>query len=124
MCIYIYYTVTHTTFMEKDSAYYMWQLLEQHGVVYRRKPEFLNEWNKHTLAEQRIIYQTIKEKINNGQFVNFYPDAAIRENVPKQKQQTLTYNEYYKQFGTDLERDGWKKVFIPEKRCTIYVKGR
>ena len=40
----------------------------------------------------------------------------------KPKQETLSYNEYYKRYGTTEEQDGWRRVFLPEEHKTIYVK--
>ena len=39
------------------------------------------------------------------------------------KQQTLSFKEYYARYGTTEETDGWRRVFLPERQTTIYVKG-
>ena len=110
MYLHILHSYTHN-FMEKDSAYHMWKLLEKHGVVYNRRPEFLIEWAKYSLQEQRIIYRTIRDKINNKAFVHYYPDAAIRENAPQQPQEEPTnYNGRRlpnKPTGTALYKGKW-----------------
>jgi hypothetical protein len=47
---------------------------------------------------------------------------AIRRFSQPPKPQTLSFNDYYTKFGTTEERDGWRRVFLPEKQKTIYVK--
>jgi len=66
-----------------DSFNFLWQLLEAHGVVYKRKAEASRVWSGYTLDEQRAIYRSIRDKLRAGAFVNFYPDLAILENAPK-----------------------------------------
>ncbi|MBR6167913.1 MAG: hypothetical protein IKQ50_05745 [Paludibacteraceae bacterium] len=45
----------------------------------------------------------------------------MEENARAPRQQTLSYAEYYKRFGTTKERDGWK-MENPTGNKVIYVK--
>ena len=56
-------------------------------------------------------------------FVHYNPVKAIRENVPKERrQQQLSFDDYYRTYGTTEEVDGWRRVFLPQLEKTIYVK--
>ena len=103
---------------------YIWALLEHHGnVAWKYKDEALRVWQTFNLDEKRFIYAGIKKKLATGQFVSYIPSKAIEENAPRNaKQKTLSYNDYYAKFGTDLELYGWKRVFLPDEQKTIYVK--
>jgi hypothetical protein len=80
---------------------FLWQLLDEHGVIPNLKAEALQLWNTFTLEERRAIYRAIREKLRAGKFVNFNPVKAIRDNAPKnQLPQSITLNEYYRRFGT------------------------
>ena len=101
-----------------------WKLVEHHGRVaafYKAECEYL--WTTYTPEQQEAIVRTIEHKLRTGRFVHFNPANAMRDNAPRTfQQQTLSYNEYYRTFGTTDEVSGWKKVFIPEQQKTIYVK--
>ena len=103
---------------------FIWLLLESHGVVPGKQHEAAQLWATFTTEQQREIYRTIRDKIQAGKFVHYNPVIALRENAPKQQQQQiLSYEDYYQQYRTTEEQDGWKRVYQPEKRTTIYVKG-
>ena len=107
----------------EDSFQHIWALFSNHGgVAYLYEAECARIWSEYSLEEQRQIYGSIRRKLQNGQFVNYNPVKAIRENAPKKKKQLLSFGEYYKRYQTTEEQDGWKMVFLPEKRTTIYVK--
>ena len=102
---------------------FLWQMLDEHGVIERYKGECFDLWNTFTLDQQRLIYKAIRDKLKAGQFVNYHPVKAVRDNIPKPpKYKILSYNEYYERYRTDLEQDGWHRVYQPEKQRTIYVK--
>ena len=106
-----------------ETFVFLWQLLESHGVVPSKKQECAQLWATFTLEQQRQIYRSIRDKIRAGKFVHYNPVIAVRENAPKQKPpQVLSFNEYYKRYGTTEECDSWKRQFLPEKQTTIYVK--
>lgn len=108
-----------------DSFSFIWDLLIKHGnVAWKYKDEAQYAWSQYSIEEQRVIYQNIKRKLASGLFVSYIPNKAILDNAPKNIKRTLSYNEYFEKFHTTEEVDGWRRVFIPEKRCTIYVKGR
>ena len=57
-----------------------------------------------------------------------FDDAAQKDEMQQSKnavlkrRQVMSFNDYYNKFGTTEETDGWKRVFKPEERTTIYVK--
>ena len=107
----------------EDSFQHIWALFRNHGgVAYLYEAECARVWSEYSIEDQREIYRSIRRKLQNGQFVHYNPVRAIQENAPKKKKQVLSYDEYYKQYRTTEEQDGWKRVFLPEKRTTIYVK--
>ena len=102
---------------------FLWKLLNEHGVIERYKGDCFDLWNTLTLNQQRATYRSIRDKIRTGQFVNYHPVKAVRDNIPKPpKYKVLSYAEYYARYHTDLEQDGWRRVFQPEKQRTIFVK--
>jgi hypothetical protein len=106
-----------------DSFYYLIKLLLPHGVIRRNIDEASRIWSGYTLDEQRKIYSRIRDKLRAGAFVSYYPDMAILENAPKEReQQQLSFSDYYRKYGTTEEVDGWRRVFLPQLEKTIYVK--
>ena len=102
---------------------FLWQMLDEHGVIERYKGEAFDLWYTLTLEQQRATYLSIRNKIRAGQFVNYHPVKAIRDNIPKPpKVQKLSYAEYYAKYGTTEEQGGWKRVFMKDEQKTIYVK--
>ena len=102
---------------------FLWKLLDEHGVIERYKGDCFDLWGTLTLDQQRATYRSIRDKIRAGQFVNYHPVKAVRDNAPKPpKYKVLSYTDYYAQYHTDLEKDGWRRVFQPEKQRTIFVK--
>ena len=75
-----------------------------------------------SLEQQRYIYRTIRDRKKESLFVDYNPLFAIRRFSQPRKPQTLSFNDYYIKFGTTEEQNGWRRVFIPEKQKTIYVK--
>jgi len=104
---------------------FLWQLVCNHGgVAENYKADLARVWDEYSLDQQRCIYRSIRDKLRAGKFVNYNPVKAVRENAPKRKPpQVLSFHDYYRQFGTTEEKGGWKRVFLPEKQTTIYVKG-
>ena len=102
---------------------FLWQMLDKHGVIERHKGDAFDLWNRFSLDQQRYIYRSIRDKINKGEFVNYHPVKAIRDNVPKaRKVQTISADEYYRRYGTQANLDGWVRTFLPDQHKTIYVK--
>ncbi len=101
-----------------------WQIVEHHGRVaafYKAECEQL--WTTFTPAQQEAIVRAIDHKLRTGRFVHYNPANAMRDNVPQApKTLTLSYDEYYKAFGTTNPVKGWQKVFLPDQQKTIYVK--
>ena len=102
---------------------FLWDLLSKHGVIERYKDDALCIWEHYPIENQREIYRAIRDKLRAGRFVHYNPVRAIRENVPKERrQQQLSYDDYYRTYGTTEEDDGRRRVFLPQLEKTIYVK--
>ena len=101
---------------------FLWLMLDHQGVIERYKGDCFDLWNKYSLAQQRYIYRSIRDKLSKGEFVNYHPVKAVRDNAPKApKIQTLSFKDYYARYGTTEERDGWK-MENPTGNKVIYVK--
>lgn len=106
-----------------NSFDFLWKMLDEHGVIERYKGDAFDLWNTLSLAQQRLIYKSIRDKIRTGQFVNYHPVKAIRDNMPKPpKYMILSYKDYVDKYHTTEEQDGWHRVYQPQKQRTIYVK--
>lgn len=99
----------------------LWALLRQHGSSAKRETECAALWASYTSEVQQQVYHAIRSKLAQGKFVHYDPLRAMEENARLLRQQTLSYSEYYKRFGTTEERDGWKMV-NPTGQKVIYVK--
>ena len=101
----------------------IWQLLNPQGEFKRRRAVCERLWQGYGEARQEQIYNLIEGKLRRGQFVNDNPYFAIEDNSKQQpRQQVLSYAEYYQRYHTTEDTDGWRRVFLPEKQKTIYVK--
>ena len=104
-----------------ETFVFLWQLLESHGVVPGKQEECARLWATFSLEQQRHIYRAIRDKLRAGKFVHYNPVKAVQENAPKQRL-ILSFNDYYRRFGTTDEQGGWRRQFLPEQQKTIYVK--
>ena len=100
----------------------LWALLYEHGASAKKEEGTRRYWNTLTPLQQQEVFTTISSKLREDRFVQYDPIRAIRENMSKARQLTLTYAEYYARYHTELEQDGWRRVFQPEKQTTIFVK--
>ena len=102
---------------------FLWQLLQGHGVIPSKRTQAAELWDKYDLEQQRHIYRSIRDLLRAGKFVNYDPVLAIINNAPKKRRrQIISAEEYYLRYGTQANRDGWQRVFLPEQQKTIYVK--
>ena len=105
----------------------IWALLAPEGEYKRRRGACERLWGGYEAGRQEAIYERIAGKLSRGEFVNQNPYFAIEDNAREcvQRQQTMSFNDYYKQKGTTEEMDGWKMV-KPQKAGdppVYYVKG-
>ena len=101
---------------------HIWTLLNPQGEFKRRRGACERLWQGYGQARQAEIYSIIEGKLQRGEFVNENPYFAIEDNAPKaERQQTLSYAEYYAKFGTTEERDGWHMA-NPTGNKVIYIK--
>ena len=101
---------------------YLWELLEPKKEYEPVRNRCLSLWNTFDLDKQRRIYRTIRDRKKEKLFVDYNPLFAIERFSKEPQRQTLSFDDYYKRFGTTEEQNGWQRVFLPEKHKTIYVK--
>ena len=102
---------------------FLWQMLDEHGVIERYKGDCFDLWNTLSLDQQRATYRSSRDKIRAGHFVNYHPVKAVRDNLPKApKMQIISADEYYRRYGTQTNHDGWVRTFLPNEHRTIYIK--
>lgn len=101
---------------------YLWELLEPKKEYEPLRKRCLQLWETFALEKQRQIYCTIRKRKKEHYFVDYNPLFAIERFSRGPQRQTLSFNDYYVKFGTTEERDGWRRVFLPEQEKTIYVK--
>ena len=91
---------------------HLWPLLEKHGsVAHCYKTECEQLWSTYTIEEQRQIYCALRDKLQNGGFVNYNPVLAVRDNVPKKRlPRKLSFKKYFATFGTTEEQPGWRMI--------------
>jgi len=100
----------------------IWALLAPEGEYKRRRGVCERLWHGYEPGRQEAIYARIEGKLARGEFVNENPYFAIEDNAKEPKRRkVMSFNDYYKQFGTTEERDGWKMV-NPTGNKVIYVK--
>lgn len=106
-----------------ETFVFIWQLLEEHGVIPSKRREAEQLWNSYSLEQQRYIYRCIRDKLRQDKFVHYNPVQAIKENAPKAPRlMFLSADEYYRRYGTTADCDGWTRRFLPEQHKTIYYK--
>ena len=100
----------------------LWQLLAPVPRYYNRQRKCFETWQHLSDEEQKAIYDRIQKRKDNGKFVNNNPYYAIVDNQSPEEPKEMSFNDYYKKYGTTEEVDGWTRVFKPEERTTVYVK--
>ena len=95
-------------------------MLNTRPIVPGKTAECLRLWESLTERQQQQIYDTIRAKLQAGKFVHYDPVKAIKENTPKK--QIISADEYYRRYKTQVNQDGWVRVFLPDEQRTIYVK--
>lgn len=107
------------------SFYSIWSLLNPQGEYKRRRRGCEKLWAGYDEATCQRIYETIRNAKERGEWVNPNPYFAIEDvvvaTIRKHRNQTLSYQAYYKKYGTTEERDGWK-MENPTGQQIIYVK--
>ena len=101
----------------------LWQLLAPKIEYANRKRACYNLWMSFPEEQRLTIFNAIKEKKTNGQFVDYNPYFAIQKNslMPTPRQHTLSLADYYAKYGTTAETDGWH-MQNPTGNKVIFVK--
>lgn len=95
-----------------------WELFAVNERLYpHRRACTLKLWMQLPPAKRSAI---IEELDRYGPPPNCNPYFFVQD-FGRPRTQTLSYNEYYKQYGTTEERDGWKMT-NPTGQRVIYVK--
>ena len=102
----------------------IWDLVKNHGGVAEfYKMEAAQLWNSYSDEQREHIYRSVENKLMNGRFVHYNPVKAFQENAPKAPRTIIiSADEYYRRYGTQENRDGWVRTFLPDQHKTIYVK--
>ena len=99
----------------------LWQLLRSHGSSNKREEECARLWNSLEPSIRQRLYDAIRVKLEQHKFVHYDPIRAMKENLQAILYRTLSFNEYYRRFGTTEEQDGWR-MDNPTGNKVIYVK--
>ena len=67
--------------METNTFDYIWALLDPQGEYKRRRQACERLWQGYSIDKQRAIYNGIKTKIRQGEYVNPNPYFAIEDNA-------------------------------------------
>jgi hypothetical protein len=81
-------------------------------------------WPGYEPGRQEAIYARIEGKLARGEYVSENQYFAIEDNakLPRKRKLVITADEYYRQYGTQENHDGWVRTHIPEEQRTVYVK--
>ena len=104
-----------------DEFQLFWDLFNPDSQYNNRKAATWLLFRSRSVEDQKAMIADIQE---NGAPKNRNPYFYVfdfHRRAPRQ--QTMSFDDYYKKYGTTEETDGWKRVFKPEERRTIYVKG-
>ena len=100
----------------------IWQLLAPLPRYYSRQRKCFETWNGLKDEEQKAVYERINKLKTRKKFVNNNPYYAIMDNLSPEEPKEMSFNDYYKKYGTTEEVDGWTRVFKPEERTTVYYR--
>lgn len=98
----------------------VWELLSPKVEYANRRRACYDLWNSLSENRQEALYNTISDKLSKGKYVDYNPLFAMKNNS-QQRQQTLSYADYYARYGTTDPCDGWK-MENPTGNKVIYVK--
>ena len=103
----------------------IWALLNPQGEYKRRRQACERLWEGYDEKTRQWIYEALRKAKQEGRWINPNPYFAIEDTAlaeqRKRHTQQLSFNEYYKRYGTTEERDGWKMA-NPTGQQVIYVK--
>lgn len=71
----------------------IWLLFVQRGATANQRDMAEQCWNNYSAEQQQQIYDSIRIKLQQGLFVHYIPEQAIRENARKTRRaQPTNYN--------------------------------
>ena len=98
-----------------------WDLIKPDATFTNRRAAAEQAWDNHPEKHKAII-RWLKQHgaypARNPFF--FIQDFQIKK--ARQERPQLSYNDYYRRYGTTEECDGWQRIFLPEEQRTIYVR--
>lgn len=99
-----------------------WNAFDAQGEFCRRHNACYDLWCKQSASRQRAIIDELynhlaagtKPKQRNPYFYlkDFHAPCTLQ----------MSFDDYYKKYGTTADTDGWTKHFLPDEHKTIYVK--
>ena len=104
----------------------IWELLAPQGEYKRRLNACQRLWQGYSAEMQQRIYSMIRKTKAAGAEVNDNPyfaieDMALALKAQTPKRQVMSFADYYKEYGTTSETDGWH-MENPTGNKVIYVK--
>ena len=94
-----------------------WTLFKPDKEFENRMGATQRAWNNCSPAKQSAIIAWLQ---THGSYKGRNPYFFILDFKPQQ--QTMSFSDYYKKYGTTVEVDVWKRKYIPEEEKTIYVR--
>ena len=95
-----------------------WDLFSPDVTFANRYNAARSEWEKCPPQKQQAMLEWLRQ---HGPYRGRNPYFFIldfRENRTLQ----MSFDDYYKKYGTTADTDGWTKHFLPDEHRTIYVK--
>ena len=104
----------------------IWELLAPQGEYKRRLNACQRLWQGYSPQLQKCIYDAISKAKAEGAAINDNPyfaieDMALALKAQTPKRQVMSFADYYKEYGTTSETDGWH-MENPTGNKVIYVK--
>ena len=103
----------------------IWALLSPQGEYKRRRGACERLWEGYDEPTRKRVYEALRAARQEGRWINPNPYFAIEDTAiaeqRKHSPQTLSFNEYYKRYGTTEEQGGWK-MENPTGQRVVYVR--
>ena len=74
-------------------------------------------WDQSSPTKQQAIIAWLE---THGRYKGRNPYFFILDFKPQQMQ--MSFDDYYKQFGTTEEQGGWRREFRADEQRTVYIK--
>lgn len=95
-----------------------WDLYNPDPRFYNRRAATQIEWQKRSEKARKDMIGWLRNNPTAESRNPYFFVQDFRETI----RQELSYNDYYRRYGTDAEKDGWQRRFLPDEHRTIYVR--